>query len=182
MFPFCDETRCPGVLGRASFHCHCCMEKHPASSVQHFHKNLFIHIIATVPTADLLICVVLLLWIFLQIQFHGNEDAGMTIVPGLDILQWYHSPSPGSHSISSFSLPCSFLAKALWSSTCIYFNAGGSLASRRSDKPAGLNSSSAAVWKFYLHFDLHTRDRQLDLWLANVFWQWITSSHFSHLI
>lgn len=41
----------------------------------------------TVPTAGLLICVVLLLWIFLQIQFHGGEDAGMTIVPGLDILQ-----------------------------------------------------------------------------------------------
>lgn len=94
----------------------------------------------TVPTAGLLICVVLLLWIFFQIQFHGDEDAGMTVVLGLVILQWYHSPSPGSHSINSFFLPYSFLAKALWSSTYMYFNAGGSLASRSSDKPAGLNS------------------------------------------
>lgn len=43
----------------------------------------------TVPTAGLLICVVLLLWIFFQIQFHGDEDAGMTVVLGLVILQWY---------------------------------------------------------------------------------------------
>lgn len=142
MFPFCDEAHCPRVLGRASFHCCCCTEKHPASSVQHFHKKMCVypHHCHTVPTAGLLICVVLLLWIFFQIQFHGDEDAGMTVVLGLVILQWYHSPSPGSHSINSFFLPYSFLAKALWSSTYMYFNAGGSLASRSVDKPAGLNS------------------------------------------
>lgn len=145
------------VLGRASFHFPSCMEKHPASSTQVFHKNVFIHI-TTMLLSQLIFWPVWLLCFgcFPQTQFHGDKETRITVALGLDILQWYHSPSPVPDRIIYFPHTYSFPAKYLWPFTCICFNTGGNLAFRFSDEPVGLNSpfyscveAPSAFWPSY---------------------------------
>lgn len=176
MFPtFVMRSIVPCVLGRAFVYCNCCPKKKKNVCVYPHHgHSAFI--------AGLLPECVLVLWLFfLQTQFHDGKDASMTLPPGIDVLQWCHSPSPGSKGINYFSHPYSFPAEAIWL-WLVCFNTGGNLAFRSCDKPAGLHclfcscvEAPSAFWP---------QDHREPVWsvVGQCFWQSITASHFIHLI